>query len=90
MGLFRGKKHYVIVADSTTNFMVQRFVDKNHDFGRGVYRVDGTHYGVYMISFISSKGQKRMHELIEEAFAGHYKVEINEANGNLIYVTKRD
>jgi hypothetical protein len=90
MTFFSKKKHYVIVADETTNFIAQRFADKHHDLGQGVYTVDGVRYGVYMISFVSSKGQKRMHELIKETFDEYCKVEIDKTDGNLIYISKRD
>lgn len=89
MSIFSKKYTYVIVADETTNFMVQRFVDEHNV--RGIpYVVDGHHYGVYMISFTSQEKPKRMYKLVEEAFINRYKVEHCNANDNLIYVSKKD
>ena len=90
MRLFSKERHYVIVADETTNFIAQRFADRHHDALHKVMRVEGKHYGVYLISFVSSKGQKRMHELIKETFDEYCKVEIDKTDGNLIYISKKD
>lgn len=89
MSIFSKKYEYIIMADETTNFIVQRFADEHNERGKP-YTVDGHHYGVYMISFTSREKPECMRKIIEGAFADHYKVEHCNANENLIYVSKKD
>jgi hypothetical protein len=89
MSIFSRKYKYVIMADETTNFMVQRFADKHSVRGKP-YIIDGRHYGSYMILFTSQEKPECMRKIIDKEFAEHYRVEHSSATEQLTYVSKKD
>ena len=85
MGIFNKGEMYTIVADSETNFWVQRFAD-NRSVKRGVIGV--TVMDKYLlISFRTKETRANINKELKNTFADVYNVRLGEY---LSFVTKKE